>query len=211
MRLEPITWERLTEKLADRIAQDAGDGPWRRVAIDGPPPAEPGELAGRLAEALRLRGRPALVIAADGFLRAASLRLEYGKQDSDAYYDIWYDTGALWREVFDPLEADGDGRVLPDLRHAAADRPTRSPRVQLPSGGVMLLHGPFLLGRWFPFDLAVHLGLSAGALERRTPEDERWKLPAFARYADEVAPEQAADFFVRADDPRRPAWNGAQA
>ena len=103
---------------------------------------------------------------------------------------------------------DGSGLVLPDLRHADVDRPTRSPRVQLPSGGVMLLHGPFLLGHWFPFDLAVHLGLSAGALERRTPEDERWRLPAFARYEDEVGPEQAADVFVRADDPRRPAWNG---
>jgi hypothetical protein len=210
VRLEPISWERLTERVADRVADSApGDGgDWRRVAVDGAPPARPGALAERLAEALRVRGLPALVIAADGFLRAASLRLEFGKQDSDAYYDLWYDTGALWREVFGPLDPGGDGRVLPDLRYPEADRPTRSPYVQLPKGGVMLLHGPFLLGRWFPFDLSVHLGLSAGALQRQTPQDEYWRLPAFARYAEEVDPQQAADVFVRTDKPCHPAWNG---
>jgi hypothetical protein len=210
VRLEPITWERLTEQLADHIAEQVREdgGSWCRVGLDGPPAVRPGTLAERLAEALRVRGRAALVIAADGFLRADSLRFEFGKRDPDAYYDLWYDTGALWREVFDPLEPGGDGRVLPDLRHAAADRPTRSPHVQLPAGGVMLLHGPFLLGHWFPFDLSVHLGLSARALERQTEPTERWRLPAFSRYADEIAPEQAADVFVRADDLRRPAWNG---
>jgi len=221
VQLEPITWERLTESLADRIAapppEERGPsptptpGPWRRVAVDGAPPVRTGAFADRLAGALRVRGLPAQVIAADDFLRAASLRFEFGKQDPDAYYDVWYDTGALWREVFDPLEPDGDGRVLPDLRAASADRPTRSPRVQLPAGGVMLLHGPFLLGRWFPFDLSVHLGLSAGALERQTEEGERWKLPAFARYDEEVGPARTADVFVRAEDPRRPAWTGSAA
>lgn len=217
MRLEPITWERLTEMLADRIAglphhSAAVDGAsWSRVAVDGAPAIRPGAFAERLAQALRVRGRPVRVVAADGFLRADSLRFEFGKHDSDAYYDIWYDSGALWREVFDPLGAGGDGRVLPDLRSSEADRPTRSARVQLPSGGVMLLHGPLLLGRRFPFDLTVHLGLSAAALQRQTEPDERWKLPAFARYEEEVGPGQAADVFVRADDPRRPAWNGPNA
>lgn len=215
VRLEPITWERLTAELADRIADlparalsEGEERPWLRVGVDGAPPARPGVLAGRLAEALRVRGRPVHVVSADGFLRAASLRYEFGKRDPDAYYDLWYDTGALWREVFDPLEPGGDGLVLPDLRTSAADRPTRSARVPLPPGGVMLLHGPFLLGRWFPFDLSVHLGLSAGALERQSEPDERWRLPAFARYEQEADPREAADVFVRADDPRRPAWNG---
>ncbi|OEU88710.1 uridine kinase [Streptomyces abyssalis] len=212
MRLEPVTWEILTEQLAEHVAGQAsasGDGSaWRRVAVDGAPPAPTGELAEELAEALRLRGRPVLVVDADGFLRADSLRFEFGKQDPDAYYDLWYDTGALWREVFGPLDRGGDGRVLPDLRAPSVDRPTRSPHVLLPRGGVMVLHGPFLLGHWFPFDLSVHLGLSAKALERQTPVGERWRLPAFARYAEEVAPEEAADVCVRADKPRHPAWNG---
>jgi hypothetical protein len=213
VRLEPITWERLTDALADRVAEmeTADGGPWRRVALDGAPASRPGELADRLAEALRLRGRPALTVAEDGFLRPASLRFEYGRRDPDAYYDRWYDTGALWREVLGPLDPAGDGRVLPDLWDPLQDRPTRSPYVQLPPGGVLLLHGPMLLGRWFPFDLSVHLRLSEGALARRTPEEERWRLPAYARYGEEAEPERNADVVVRADDPRRPAWGGLGA
>jgi len=211
VRLEAITWERLTDATADRIAgmTAADGGPWLRVAVDGAPAARPGELARDLAEALRIRGRPVLVVAAAGFLRPASLRYEYGKRDADAYYDRWLDTGALWREVFAPLEPGpgGTGRVLPDLWDPATDRATRSPYAELPPGGVLLLHGALLLGHWFPFDLSVHLWLTQAALGRRTEEDERWTLPAFARYEDEVRPVESADVVVRADNPRHPAWH----
>ncbi|MFE0176451.1 uridine kinase [Streptomyces sp. NPDC059002] len=211
MRLEPITWERLTDTLADRLLDlETGDGsPWPRVAVDGAPAAGTGELAARLADALRLRGRTPLVVDEQGFLRPASLRLEYGHQDVEAYYSGWFDTGALWREVLGPLDPGGTGRVLPDLWDPAADRATRTPYVQLPPGGVLLLHGPLLLGHWFPFDLTVHVRLSPGALARRTPESERWTLPAFDRYETETDPAGRADVIVRADDPRHPAWSGA--
>jgi hypothetical protein len=210
VRLEAITWERLTEALADRaMAAKAEDGStWLRIGVDGAPAARTGELAEQVAEALRLRGRSVLVAGTSGFLRPASLRYEYGREDPDAYYSGWFDTGALWREVFGPLEAGGSGRVLPDLWDPVTDRATRSPHVELPPGGVLLLHGPFLLGHWFPFDLSVHLRLSPAALRRRTPEGERWTLPAFGRYEDEVGPAEAADVVVRADDPRHPAWGG---
>ncbi|MFI9025883.1 uridine kinase [Streptomyces sp. NPDC053560] len=210
MRLEAITWERLTEALAEEAAgRTAHDGsPWLRVGIDAAPAARPGELAGRLTDALRLRGRSVQTNSVHGFLRPASLRLEYGRHDPDAYYDEWFDRQALWREVFNPLEPEGSGRVLPDLWDPERDRATRSPYVRLPPGGVLLLHGPLLLGQWFPFDLTVHLGLSEGALKRRTEESERWTLPAFERYEAEVAPREVADVVVRADDPRRPAWGG---
>lgn len=210
MRLEAITWERLTEVLADRVmAGKAEDGsPWLRVGVDGAPAAGTGELAEGVAEALRVRGRSVLVAGTSGFLRPASLRYEYGREDADTYYSGWFDNGALWREVFRPLEAGGSGRVLPDLWDPVTDRATRSPYVELPAGGVLLLHGPFLFGHWFPFDLSVHLRLSPAALRRRTPESERWTLPAFGRYEDEVGPAEAADVVVRADDPRHPAWGG---
>ncbi|MFE7315070.1 uridine kinase [Streptomyces sp. NPDC057555] len=213
MRLEAITWERLADVLAARIdALTAHDGgPWLRVAVDGAPAAAPGDLAGRLAEALRLRGRAVHKAGAHGFLRPASLRLEYGREDPDAYHDEWFDRQALWREVFQPLEPGGTGRVLPDLRDPVTDRATRSAYAELPPGGVLLLHGPLLLGHGFPFDLTVHLKLSPAALARRTPKDQRWTLPAFARYEAETRPEAAADVVVRADDPRRPAWSGPAA
>ncbi|MGW7285427.1 uridine kinase [Streptomyces sp. NPDC054847] len=209
MRLEPITWERLAENLAERVLRTtAADGsPWLRVGVDGAPASRPGELAELVGEALRVRGRGVVVVGTGGFLRPASLRYEYGREDPDSYYNGWFDTGALWREVFGPLEAGGSGRVLPDLWDPLTDRATRSAHVELPPGGVLLLHGPFLLGHWFPFDLTVHLRLSPPALERRTEEGERWTLPAYARYEGEVGPGDAADILVRADDPRHPAWS----
>ncbi|MEV8021535.1 uridine kinase [Streptomyces sp. NPDC086554] len=210
MRLEAITWERLTEALAGRLAElKTADGSlWPRIAFDGAPAGRPGELAHRVADALRVRGRSALVIGTEDFLRPASLRLEYGREDVEAYHSGWFDTGALWREVFGPLDPGGTGRVLPDLWDPAADRATRSPYVELPPGGILLMHGPLLLGHWFPFDLTVHIRLSQGALRRRTAPDEQWTLPAFERYETETDPAAAADVVVRADDPRHPAWSG---
>lgn len=208
MRFEAISWEKLADAVAGRVdgAEPADGNAWLKVGIDGAPAAPGAELADRVADALRLRGRSVLVVGTGGFLRPASLRFEYGKQDPDAYYGGWFDTGALWREVFGPLEPGGSGRVLPDLWDPATDRATRSPAVPLPPGGVLVLHGPFLLGHWFPFDLTVHLRLSPGALARRT--EEPWALPAFERYENEVGPGDVADAVVRVDDPRRPAWAG---
>ncbi|MFJ8646774.1 uridine kinase [Streptomyces sp. NPDC093546] len=208
MRLEPITWERLADRLAAHVdgLRPGDGGPWLKVGVDGPPAARPDEPAALLTEALRLRGRAVVVVGTEGFLRPASLRYEYGKEDPDSYYSGWFDTNALWREVFTPLEPDGSGRVLPDLWDPVADRATRSPYTRLPPGGVLVLHGPFLFGHWFPFDLTVHLRLSRGALARRTAE--AWTLPAFDRYEAEVGPVETADVVVRADDPRHPAWTG---
>lgn len=210
VRFEAITWERLADALAARadVLKPADGGLWLKVAVDGAPAARTGELAESVAQGLRLRGRAVLPVSTAGFLRPASLRYEYGRRDPDSYYGSWFDTGALWREVFGPLEPGGSGRVLPDLWDPVADRATRSPYRTLPEGGVLVLHGPLLLGHWFPFDLSAHLRLSVGALRRRTEAGEQWTLPAFARYEDEVGPTAGADAVVRADDPHHPAWTG---
>ncbi|NLU67529.1 uridine kinase [Streptomyces sp. HNM0574] len=212
MSWEPVTWERLVPALAERIAgTGTADGGTRvRVALDGAPAAGPDVLAGRLAEELRLRGRPSVTVGTRGFLRPASLRYEFGKQDADAYYDGWQDTSALWREVFNPLDPGGSGTVLPDLWDPVTDRATRSPRVPLEPGGVLLLHGPFLLGHWFPFDLTVHLRLTPAALARRTAPTDHWTLPAYTRYTTETTPESTADITIRTDNPHHPAWNFGQ-
>jgi hypothetical protein len=210
VRLTAISWPQLTAALARRIAgcEPADGGAFPRIAVDGAPAARTGELAAALARELPPLGRHVQLIGAEGFLRPASLRYEFGREDPDAYYDGRLDVPALWREVFAPLEPDGSGRVLPDLWDPVTDRATRSPYVPLRPGTVVVVHGPLLLGHWFPFDLTVHLSLSPAALARRTPEAEQWTLPAFARYDDEAGPAQAADVLVRVDDPRHPAWNG---
>ncbi|WP_248960818.1 uridine kinase [Sphaerisporangium perillae] len=204
MDVRPISPSALVEELADRIA-GTPKSDWVRVAVDGAPAARPGELADLLVDPLRLRGREVLRVSADGFLRPASLRFEYGRTDPDAFYDGWVDYGGLSREVLNPLDPGGSGKVLPTLWDAVADRATRAPYVTMPPGAVLLLDGALLLGRWLPFELTVHLWLSPGALARRTAEDLRWTLPAYARYEEEAAPRDTADLVVRVDDPRHPA------
>ncbi|GIG66914.1 uridine kinase [Phytomonospora endophytica] len=201
----PTTWPAIAATLARHIADltPADDARHTRVAVDGAAVARPRDLADALAAELRPLGRETLIVPSGGFLKPASLRFEYGKRDADAFLDHWLDSGALFREVFDPLEAKGSGRVLPDLWDTTKDRATRSPYVELAPGTVVVVVGEFLLNRWFPFDLSVHIHLSAGALRRRGTED--WQLPAFARYDGEVEP---ADVVVRADHADRPAWSG---
>jgi hypothetical protein len=202
--VQPISPELLVEQLADQIAAFPRET-WVRVALDGAPAAEPGRLAEGLVDPLRLRGRAALRVSAGDYLRAASLRLEFGRTDPDVFYDEWLDTGALLREVFGPLEPGGSGKVLPALWDVQRDRSSRAEYVTLPPGGVLLLDGPLLLGRGLPFALSVHLWLSPAALARRTDPQDAWTLPAYARHERDADPLHAADVVVRMDDPRHPA------
>jgi hypothetical protein len=204
MRVRPVSVDLLVEELADRLAAQE---PQRRlrVAVDGAPAAGPGRLADALVDPLRVRGRPAVRVDAGDFLRPASVRLEYGRTNPDAFYTGWLDENALRREVLDPAGPGGSGRVVTRLWNARTDRATREPYIDLPPGAVVVVSGPLLLGAGLPFDVTVHLQLSAAALDRRTDPDERWTLPAYDRYGDEVDPASFADVVVRVDDPRRPA------
>jgi hypothetical protein len=202
MRYRPISFQRLTDELTERILALPA-APWVRVAIDGVVDTAP--LAAALVDPLRVSGKPVLRVSTVDFLRPASLRFEKGKQDPEARYFDWLDEGALRREVLDPLSPGGDGMVLPALWDAGRDRATRLDRVELPAGGVLIAGGELLLGRGLPFELTVHLAVSANALRRRLPPAEQWALPAYARYEEEVHPAEVADVLVRVDDPKHPA------
>lgn len=192
--------------LADEVTERACDGPGRvRVLLDGAPPAGPGDLADAVAERVRLRGRPALVVRAGDFLRPASVRLELGHTDTDMFLDGWLDDDALRREVLDPMGPEGSGRVLPRLRDPVRDRSHRDEPTDLGPGGVLLLAGSRMLGRGLPAELTVHLRMSPDALARLLPEGERWTVVAYERYDDERGPEALADMIVMADHPERPA------
>ncbi|MFI6763151.1 uridine kinase [Micromonospora sp. NPDC050417] len=202
MKIRPISPESLVQELADRLAAERTGQPLR-VALDGAGASAPDRLADALVDPLRVRGRPALPIRATDFLRPASLRYEFGRENPDAFYTDWLDEAGLRREVLDA--AVETGRVLPSLWNTRTDRASRAEYVDLPPGAVLLVSGSFLLGGGLPFDLTVHLVLSPAALSRRTDPADAWTLPAFTRYAEEVAPATFADVVVRMDDPRHPA------
>jgi len=209
MRAEPISPERLAERIADLVmshalSADASD-PWTRLAIDGAPGSGTSDVAAAVGTVLADAGRPVLRISAGDFLRPRSLRLEHGREDPDVFYAEWLDLKGLRREVFDPLGPGGSGRVLPTLWDAARDRASRADYVELPPGSVLIVEGTFLTGIGLPFDVETHLWLSPGALKRRTPEDLAWTLPAYQRYEAEADPSRAASLTARMDDPRHPA------
>jgi hypothetical protein len=204
VRVRPVSPDILAEELADELLSREPDSRLR-VAIDGPPAADPGRLADALVAPLRLRGRPAVRVDTADFLRPASVRLEFGRENPDSYYAGWFDEAGLAREVLDPAGPKGSGRVLTRLWNAQTDRAARDPYHDLAPDAVLLVSGPLLLGGGLIFDFTVHLEVSPAALARRTPPAQLWTLPAFARYAAEVAPATFADVVVRLDDPRRPA------
>ena len=204
---QPLSPQSLADRLAALLAAlppDPGAAALR-VAVDGPDAAGPGRLAAALAERLPALGRPAAVVPADGFYRPASLRLEHGRTDPDARYTDWLDAGALVREVLAPVGPGGSGTYLPVLWDVARDRAARARPRPAPAGGVLLVPGSLLQGIGLPFDVVLHLRMSAAARRRLTPSDQAWELPAFDRYDDEVDPAGLADAVVLADHPDRPA------
>lgn len=201
MKARPVTVGALAEDLAARIAAAGAT----RVAVDGAPTAAPDVLAERITAAVTAAGGHAVHIPAGGFLRAASLRLERGRTNPDAYYEDWLDLRAITREVLTPAAAGGTGRVLPSLWDPVTDRATRARYLDLPAGAVVVMSGTMLLGAGLDFDVTVHLTQTAAAIARRTAPEWQWTLPAFQRYDEEAMPQEYADVVVRADDPRHPA------
>ncbi|GAA3887698.1 uridine kinase [Saccharothrix violaceirubra] len=201
MNVRSLTPAGLVADLVGRIDALPRDG-FARALVDGATAARPDHLADALVEPLRALGRPVLRVSTGDFLRPASLRFEHGREDPDSFRDGWLDVDGLVREALAPLDPGGNGRVLPSLWNAATDRATRADYLTLPPGGVLVVAGPLLLDKWLPAELTVHLWLSPAALARRTPDDERWTLPAYADYTPE------ADVTVRYDHPDRPALVG---
>lgn len=200
--IEPTTPAGVADAVTALVLARSGR---TRVVLDGPPPADPAALAAEVAARLRVAGRVAVPVLAADFLRPASVRLEYGRDDPDEFLDGWLDEGALRREVLDPAAPGGSGRVLPRLWNARTDRAHRAGYEQLPDDGVVLLAGALLLGRGLPVDIVVHLRMGERALARLLPEAEHWTLPAYARYTIERSPEKEADLVVLSDHPTRPA------
>jgi hypothetical protein len=198
----PLSPHALADWLTELLLARASTHPLR-VAVDGPFCAHPSEIASAVAGRLRGHGRESVVLAADQFWRDASVRLEFGRTDADAYFEGWLDAGALTREVLTPLVE--SLRYLPSLRDPVSNRSSRAGYQTVGANAVVFVCGDLLLGHGWPFDVSVHLDLSAPARARRTTVDRQWTLPAYVRYDDEVDPNAVADVVIRWDDPLRPA------
>lgn len=202
MQITPISPERLADEVTALVMSRPGRV---RLAVDGPPSADPDTLAERVSARLRELGRPAVLVRASDFLRPASVRLEHGREDPDEFLYGWLDVAGLRREVLDPAAPEGSGRILPRLWDATTDRAFREPYTQLSATGVVVLTGSLLLHRGLPLDLTIHLHMSEAALARRVPDRDRWTLPAYARYEQEHTPTATADLVILSDHPERPA------
>lgn len=208
-------------ELANLVAQVSLDARERcpsgrvRVAIDGPVADDAARLADAVADVLTNRAQPVARIRAAHWQRARSLRLEYGSDDPVTYLEGWFDTGALRREVLDPVAAPGPAQYLQRLRDPQTDRSVREARRNAPSGLVVVLDVPFL-ARWETrdaVDVHVLLDVTPAAQQRRVPQDEQARvLPAWAQYLQIYSPADAACLVVRYDKPRSPAvWHRREA
>jgi hypothetical protein len=195
----PVAPDALTGRVAEALAEAPGVV---RVAIDGPPCADPDSFAAALLDPLRTLGRRAAQIRASSFWRDASLRLEHGREDVESYLS-WLDADALRREVLDA--AVSSGHYLPSLRDPVTNRSTRDAPRAVDPNLVLLVSGSLLLRHALPFDRTIHLAMSPATRARRTPAEDAWTLPAYEAYDSDVRPSDVADVVIKLDDPRHPA------
>lgn len=196
---EPVAPDALADRLGAWLARTQGIV---RVAVDGPPCADPSGLADSLTDPLRALGRRVAHVRAASFWHDASLRFEHGREDADAYLS-WLDAAALRREVLEP--AVDRGSYLPSLRDPATNRSTRALPRDLDPDAVLLVSGSVLLGLGLPFDRTVHIAISPPARRRRTALDDAWMLPAFDAYDASARPASIANVTIKWDDRQHPA------
>ncbi|RMI30588.1 nucleoside/nucleotide kinase family protein [Nocardia stercoris] len=193
----PISPEALRRTVADRLAARPGR---LAVAVSGADAADPVRFAESVAQLLRDAGRPAAVVSLHDYVRPASLRLEFGR-DEYSYRTAWFDYAGLDREVLQALRA--HGRWLPALWDEAADRSARAAPRSAAADLIVFVAGPMLLGRGLGFDLTVELRMSAAALRRIVVPDEEFTVEALLRHGHDQAEEP--DLLVAWDHRDRPA------
>ncbi len=203
VRFTPVSPDRLVTDLADWIERLPQRRP--RIVVDGFDETGAAWLADALSEVLGSRGRPVVRVSTRWWWRAASLRLEYGREDLDMLLGGWLDTAALRREVLDPLADDGSGVYLDRLRDPDSDRSIRKDRHRALAGTVLIVDSPFAAAWGVQGDARVHLQVAVSAVARKLPDGRQWWVEAYRRYLDEDRPVESADVVIAYDHPSSPA------
>lgn len=215
-----LSREELVVQVAARILALPEDGP-RLVAVDGMSCVGKTTLAGQLAEVVSGAGRPVVPVAYDDFHQPARVRHRRDRLSAQGYLDDSYDAAALRRLVLEPAVA---GRpVVTASFDLAADRPVAPAPVEVPSDGVVLVEGEFLLaeppGTW---DLGILLVADPAALLARALVRDsdlagqeqlrrlylRRYLGAWSLYEERHEPWSRADVVVDLSDPQAPRLLG---
>ncbi|MBY8859482.1 hypothetical protein K7711_23645 [Nocardia sp. CA2R105] len=191
----PVTVDALVEVVLDRALALPG---YAVVAVDGADPADPLSFAEIVADRIRTRGRACATVSLHDYVRPASLRLEFGR-DEMSYRTAWFDYAGLNREVLQALRE--RGRWLPALWDESTDRSARATTISANPETILLVAGPMLLDRGLSFDLTVELRLSEGALRRA--EAEPFIVAALLRHRRDAHEEP--DILVAWDHRDRPA------
>ncbi|WP_067673746.1 hypothetical protein [Nocardia miyunensis] len=191
----PVTVDALVETVRDRALMLPGRA---IVAVDGADAADPLGFAETIAERIRTRGRACATVSLHDYVRPASLRLEFGR-DEMSYRTAWFDYAGLNREVLQALRE--HGRWLPALWNESIDRSARAATISATPDTILLVAGPMLLDRGLTFDLSVELRLSEGALRRA--DVEPFIVAALLRHRRDAR--QEPDILVAWDHRDRPA------
>ena len=203
VRFTPLSPDRLVTELVDWIERLPHHRP--RIVVDGFEETGATWLADALSEMLGSRGRPVARVSTTWWWRAASLRLEYGREDLDMLLGGWLDAASLRRELLDPLADDGSGVYLDRLRDPDTDRSIRKKRFRALAGTVLIVDSPFAVAWGVKADGLVHLQVSPATAARRLPDERQWWVEGYRRYLEEDRPGDAADVIVAYDHPASPA------
>jgi uridine kinase len=213
-----VSREELLVALSARILALSDDRA-RAVALTGMGCTGKTTLAAELVTVVSGAGRPVVSLAYDDFHHPSQRRHRQGRTSAAGYLDDSFDPAALRRLVLDPLAA-GAMAVVPASYDLAADHPLDPEPLPVPSDGIVLVEGSFLLvpelaASW---DLAVMVVADpARVLERGlvrdadlgTPEQVRELylrryLAAEALHQERDDPWSRADLVVDLSDPTQP-------
>ena len=179
--------EELLVTLASLVLALPEDAP-RSVCLTGVGCSGKTTLAAELVAIVRGAGRPVVPVSYDDFHFPRERRHRQGRASAAGYLDDSFDPGALRRLVLDRAAA-GAPNIVPAAYDLAEDVPIDPEPVPLPTDGVVLVEGSFLLVPELAdgWDLSVMVVAEPGRVLER----------GLVRDADLGPPEQVRELYLR--------------